>query len=69
MSMLGVVILSFAFKIFKQKDLMVRHAPEIFGATTLSAAFTIYSSALGARLLGLAPGACFKNNSCYPCQP
>ena len=63
MSMLGVVILSFGFKIFGQKDLMVRHAPEIFSATTLSAVGSMYSTAILARLLGLAPGA-----ACVTCM-
>ena len=45
MSFLGVVILSFGFRIFGQRRLMKRHAPEIFGATTLSAAFSLFSTA------------------------
>ncbi len=36
MSFLGVVILSFGFRIFGQRRLMKRHAPEIFGSTTIS---------------------------------
>ena len=56
MSFLGVVILSFGFRIFGQRRLMKRHAPEIFGATTLSAAFSLFSTAYAARVMGLAPG-------------
>ena len=56
MSFLGVVILSFGFRIFNQRHLMKRHAPEIFGATILSAAFSLFSTAFAARALGLAPG-------------
>lgn len=56
MSFLGVVILSFGFRIFGQRRLMKRHAPEIFGATTLSAAFSMFSTAYAARMMGLAPG-------------
>jgi putative effector of murein hydrolase len=56
MSFLGVVILSFGFRIFGQRRLMKRHAPEIFGATTLSAAFSLFSTAYAGRLMGLAPG-------------
>ena len=56
MSFLGVVILSFGFKIFSQRKLMVRHAFEIFGSTTASAAFSIYGTAFAARATGLAPG-------------
>ena len=56
MSFLGVVILSFGFRIFGQRRLMRRHAPEIFGATTLSAAFSMFSTAYAAKVLGLAPG-------------
>ena len=56
MSFLGVVILSFGFRIYGQRRLMKRHAPEIFGATTLSAAFSLFSTAFAARAMGLAPG-------------
>ncbi len=56
MSFLGVVILSFGFRIFGQRRLMKRHAPEIFGATILSATFSMFSTALAARAMGLAPG-------------
>jgi putative effector of murein hydrolase len=56
MSFLGVVILTFGFRIFAQRKLMVRHAPEVFGATTLSAAFSMFSTAAAARAFGLAPG-------------
>ena len=56
MSFLGVVILSFGFRIFGQRRLMKRHAPEIFGATTLSAAFSLFSTAFAAKAMGLAPG-------------
>ena len=58
MSFLGVVILSFGFRIYGQRRLMKRHAPEIFGATTLSAAFSLFSTACAAKALGLAPGNC-----------
>ncbi len=57
MSFLGVVILSFGFKIFGQRRLMRRHAPEIFGATVLSAAFSLFATAVAAKAIGLAPGA------------
>ncbi|EIE23379.1 hypothetical protein COCSUDRAFT_15440, partial [Coccomyxa subellipsoidea C-169] len=55
MSFLGVVILSFGFKIFGQRRLMRRHAPEIFGATVLSAAFSLFATAIAAKAIGLAP--------------
>ena len=58
MSFLGVVILSFGFRIYGQRRLMKRHAPEIFGATTLSAAFSLFSTAFAAKAMGLAPGIC-----------
>lgn len=57
MSFLGVVILSFGFKIFGQRRLMQRHAPEIFGATLLSAAFSLFATAFAAHAIGLEPGA------------
>lgn len=56
MSLLGVVILSFGFKIFGQRRLMKRHAPEIFGSVILSAAFSLLSTALMCRAVGLSPG-------------
>ena len=56
MSFLGVVILSFGSRIFGQRRLMKRHAPEIFGATILSATFSMFSTAIAARAMGLAPG-------------
>ena len=56
MSLLGVVILSFGFKIFGQRRLMKRHAPEIFGSVILSAAFSLLSTAFMCRVMGLSPG-------------
>ena len=58
MSFLGVVILSFGFSIYGQLRLMKRHAPEIFGDTTLSAAVYLFSTAFAAKAMGLAPGDC-----------
>lgn len=55
MSFLGVIILSFAFKIFDQRRLMVRHAPEILGSCTASAAISMLGTALLCRLAGLDP--------------
>eukprot|EP01025_Chloroclados_australasicus_P039922 TRINITY_DN41593_c0_g1_i1.p1 TRINITY_DN41593_c0_g1~~TRINITY_DN41593_c0_g1_i1.p1 ORF type:complete len:547 (-),score=82.51 TRINITY_DN41593_c0_g1_i1:281-1921(-) len=56
MSFLGVVILSFGFKIYQQKALMKRHAPEIFGSTLMSAAFSMFATAAVARFAGLSSG-------------
>ena len=56
MSFLGIVILSFGFRIYGQRRLMARHAPEIFGSTTISAAFSLFATAAFAKLLGLTPG-------------
>lgn len=56
MSFLGVIILSFAFKIFDQRRLMVRHAPEILGACGVSAAVSMVGTAVLCRLAGLTPG-------------
>lgn len=55
MSFLGVVILTFGFKIYSQRDLMARHAPEIFGATLLSSLFSLFGTAAAGKALGLAP--------------
>ena len=57
MSFLGVVILSFGFRIWGQRRLMARHAPEILGATAASASFSLFATAAVARAVGLAPGA------------
>ena len=57
MSFLGVVILSFGFKIFGQRRLMRRHAPEIFGAVFASAVFSLFATGWAAHAIGLAPGA------------
>eukprot|EP01023_Acetabularia_acetabulum_P003191 TRINITY_DN11348_c0_g2_i5.p2 TRINITY_DN11348_c0_g2~~TRINITY_DN11348_c0_g2_i5.p2 ORF type:complete len:312 (+),score=70.85 TRINITY_DN11348_c0_g2_i5:372-1307(+) len=56
MSFLGVVILSFGFKIYQQKALMKRHAPEIFGSTLASAAFSMFATAAIAKAVGLSAG-------------
>jgi putative effector of murein hydrolase len=56
MSFLGVVIISFGFRVYAQRDTMKRHFPEIAGATTLSSAFSLFSTALGAKALGLSQG-------------
>lgn len=53
MSLLGVVIVSFGFRIYTQRDTMRRHAPEIFGATALSSLFSLFSTAFAAKALGL----------------
>ncbi|KAL3139383.1 hypothetical protein ABBQ38_003717 [Trebouxia sp. C0009 RCD-2024] len=55
MSFLGVIILSFAFKIFDQRRLMVRHAPEILGACAVSSAVSMVGTAVLCRLAGLNP--------------
>jgi len=53
MSFLGVIILSFAFKIFDQRRLMVRHAPEILGSCAVSAGVSMVGTAVLCRLAGL----------------
>uniref|UniRef100_A0A2N9GYK0 Plastidal glycolate/glycerate translocator 1, chloroplastic n=1 Tax=Fagus sylvatica TaxID=28930 RepID=A0A2N9GYK0_FAGSY len=53
MGFLGSVILSFAFSMFKQRKLVKRHAAEIFTSVILSTIFSLYSTALVGRLLGL----------------
>ena len=57
MSFLSVVIVSFGFRVYTQRDTMRRHFPEIMGATTLSSAFSLCSTAFGAKALGLSSGA------------
>lgn len=55
MGFLGSVILSFAFSMFKQRKLVKRHAAEIFTSVILSTLFSLYSTALAGRLVGLEP--------------
>jgi hypothetical protein len=56
MALLGVVIISFGFRVYTQRDTMKRHAPEIFGATILSALFSLFSTAFAAKAIGLSSG-------------
>lgn len=53
MSLLGVVIISFGFRVYTQRDTMKRHAPEILGACLLSSMFSIFSTAFAAKALAL----------------
>ncbi|XVF52089.1 hypothetical protein PTKIN_Ptkin04bG0236900 [Pterospermum kingtungense] len=55
MGFLGSVILSFAFSMFKQRKLVKRHAAEIFISIIVSCLFSLYSTALAGRLVGLEP--------------
>ncbi|KAK3005632.1 hypothetical protein RJ639_017681 [Escallonia herrerae] len=55
MGFLGSVIISFAFSMFKQRKLVKRHAAEIFTSVIISALFSLYSTALIGRLVGLEP--------------
>ncbi|KAJ0229614.1 Plastidal glycolate/glycerate translocator 1 [Hirschfeldia incana] len=55
MGFLGSVILSFAFSMFKQRKLVKRHAAEIFTSVIVSSVFSLYSTALVGRLVGLEP--------------
>ncbi|XP_059656939.1 plastidal glycolate/glycerate translocator 1, chloroplastic [Cornus florida] len=55
MGFLGSVILSFAFSMFKQRKLVKRHAAEIFTSVIVATLFSLYSTALIGRLVGLEP--------------
>ncbi|KAK6782900.1 hypothetical protein RDI58_020696 [Solanum bulbocastanum] len=55
MGFLGSVIISFAFSMFKQRKLVKRHAAEIFTSVIISTLFSLYSTALIGRLIGLEP--------------
>ncbi|XP_052170880.1 plastidal glycolate/glycerate translocator 1, chloroplastic [Diospyros lotus] len=55
MGFLGSVIISFAFSMFKQRKLVKRHAAEIFTSVIISSLFSLYSTALIGRLVGLEP--------------
>ncbi|XP_068650882.1 plastidal glycolate/glycerate translocator 1, chloroplastic [Aristolochia californica] len=55
MGFLGSVIISFAFAMFKQRKLVKRHAAEIFSSVIISTIFSLYSTAIVGRLIGLEP--------------
>ncbi|KAG9454411.1 hypothetical protein H6P81_007315 [Aristolochia fimbriata] len=55
MGFLGSVIISFAFSMFKQRKLVKRHAAEIFSSVIISTIFSLYSTAIVGRLIGLEP--------------
>lgn len=53
MSLLGLVIVSFGFRVYTQRNTMKRHFPEIIGATILSSVFSLFSTAFAAKAIGL----------------
>lgn len=55
MSFLGIVVLTFGFRIYEQRELMKRHAYEIFGTVIMSSLFSMYASAIAAAAVGLGP--------------
>lgn len=55
MGFLGSVIISFAFSMFKQRKLVKRHAAEIFSSVIFASIFSLYSTALMGRFVGLEP--------------
>eukprot|EP00262_Sarcandra_glabra_P018999 TRINITY_DN69_c0_g1_i1.p1 TRINITY_DN69_c0_g1~~TRINITY_DN69_c0_g1_i1.p1 ORF type:complete len:526 (-),score=61.72 TRINITY_DN69_c0_g1_i1:296-1873(-) len=55
MGFLGSVIISFAFSMFKQRKLVKRHATEIFSSVIIATIFSLYSTAIVGRLIGLEP--------------
>jgi len=55
MNFLGIVILSFGFRVYSQRDLMARHKYEILGCTLASAVFSLFSTVLMCRAVGLDP--------------
>lgn len=56
MAFLGLVIVSFGFRVYTQRDTMKRHFPEIVGATILSSLFSLFSTAFAAKAIGLSSG-------------
>lgn len=66
MGLLGVVIISFGFRIYTQRETMKRHFPEIFGATILSSLFSLFSTAFAAKAIGLPAG---EGGSCGELGP
>jgi hypothetical protein len=60
MSLLGLVIISFGFRVYTQRETMRRHFPEIVGATILSSVFSLFSTAFAAKAIGLSAGLCLS---------
>ena len=54
-SFLGVIILSFGFKVYEQWEVLCKHGWEVGGATVTAAAFTMLSTAALGRLAALPP--------------
>jgi hypothetical protein len=63
---LGTIILCFGFKVVEQWELLVRHAPEVLGATSASAAFSMLSTAALGRAAGLPTGEWAGGSSAAP---
>jgi len=55
MKFLGCVVLSFGFRVFQQRALVRRHAVEIIGTMTAAALFSMISTLVAGRLMGLDP--------------
>jgi LrgB-like family len=53
---LGVIILSFGFRLFERRRLVARHAAAILGGVAFAVASSLLATALAARLLRLPPG-------------
>lgn len=66
LSFLGVVVLSFGFRIFQQRRVMIRHAPEVLGGALASSLFSLFGTATAARAVGLQPG---ETNRLAPLLP
>ncbi|GHP09886.1 hypothetical protein PPROV_000862100 [Pycnococcus provasolii] len=55
MSFLGIVVISFGFRIYGQRALLRRHLMEILGSAAGSAIISLAATCLAGRLLGLGP--------------
>lgn len=53
---LGVIILSFGFRLFERRRLIYRHAAAILGGIGFAVVSSLFGTALAARLLQLPPG-------------
>lgn len=53
---LGVIILSFGFRLFERRRLIYRHAAAILGGVAFAVVSSLLVTALAARLLQLPPG-------------
>lgn len=56
LSLLGAIIASFGFRVYAQRDAILRRLPQLLGGAVLGSAFGIFRTAYAAKALGLSSG-------------